>query len=56
MSSEQLIETIFARALGGKPTTSEMQTALEVVGTAPAEGVEDLLWIVAMLPEFQLIR
>jgi hypothetical protein len=57
MTSEQLVETIFSRALARKPSASEMQTAPEVVGATPkAEGVEDLLWIVAMLPEFQLIR
>ncbi len=57
ISSAKLIETIFTRALGRKPTADEMQTAVELVGDTPkAEGVEDLLWIVAMLPEFQLIR
>jgi mono/diheme cytochrome c family protein len=57
LSSERLIELIFHRALGRKPTDAEMQSAIELVGSpAKAEGVEDLLWIVAMLPEFQLIR
>jgi hypothetical protein len=53
----QLVERIFMRALGRKPTAGEMATASEMVGQpVKAEGVEDLLWVVAMLPEFQLIR
>jgi hypothetical protein len=57
LRADQLIERIFVRALGRKPTAGEMATAAEIVGTpVKADGVEDLLWIVAMLPEFQLIR
>jgi mono/diheme cytochrome c family protein len=56
-SSQELIDRIFTRALGRPPTPGEMHTALELIGTqAKPEGVEDLLWIVTMLPEFQLIR
>jgi mono/diheme cytochrome c family protein len=56
-SGDQLIERIFVRALGRKPTAAELATAAEMVGKpAKTDGVEDLLWIVAMLPEFQLIR
>jgi hypothetical protein len=30
---------------------------LELVGGKPTgEGVEDLLWVVSMLPEFQFVR
>jgi len=57
LSSDQLIDRIFASALGRKPTAGERQTATEMLGqTIKPEGVEDLLWVVAMLPEFQLIR
>ena len=53
----QIVERIYLRALSRRPTAGEMQTAVELVGTpARAQGVEDLLWIVAMLPEFQLVR
>jgi hypothetical protein len=47
---------LYEKALGRKPTGPELQLAREVVGQPiqPA-GVEDLLWSVAMLPEFQLI-
>jgi hypothetical protein len=57
LTSQQLADRIFMRALGRKPTDGELQTATEMVGQPPkAEGVEDFLWVVAMLPEFQLIR
>jgi hypothetical protein len=56
-SGEELVDRVFARALGRKPTDGERRVGAELVGTPPtAEGVEDLLWVVAMLPEFQLIR
>jgi hypothetical protein len=52
-----LADRLFSRALGRKPTDAERRTAAELVGTPPtAEGVEDLLWVIAMLPEFQLVR
>jgi len=52
-----LIDRIYARALARGPTPGERAAALEVVGQpATAEGVEDLLWAVMMLPEFQLVR
>ena len=51
-----LIETVYQRALGRKPSSAELRIARELAGN-PAEpaGVEDLLWAVAMQPEFQLI-
>jgi mono/diheme cytochrome c family protein len=50
------VEAIYAKAVSRKPTASERTIAAEMVGTpARAEGVEDLLWSLAMLPEFQLI-
>jgi hypothetical protein len=48
---------IYLGALGRNPTPPELTTAIEVIGSpSQAEGVEDFLWAVAMLPEFQLIR
>ncbi len=51
-----LIDTVFERALARPPAGDERDLAEALVG-APArqEGLEDLLWTVAMLPEFQLI-
>ena len=55
--SEALVAGLYAKSLSRKPTVAEQNLALRIVGTpAKAEGVEDLLWSVAMLPEFQLIR
>jgi hypothetical protein len=51
-----LISTMYEKALGRKPTRLELQFAREIVGqpVQPA-GVEDFLWAMIMLPEFQLI-
>ncbi len=51
-----LIPGLYEKALGRKPTGPELQLALEMVGQPlQPTGVEDLLWSLAMLPEFQLI-
>jgi hypothetical protein len=50
-----LTERVFAQALSRPPTARELALAVELVGAQPRrEGVEDLLWSVTMLPEFQL--
>ncbi len=50
-------ELIYSRALGRFPTAQELAVAGEILGSgAGPNGVEDLLWSVCMLPEFQLIR
>lgn len=55
--AEDLIGKIYVKAIGRAPTPAETATAKEVVGPNVNEtGVEDLLWAVIMLPEFQLIR
>jgi mono/diheme cytochrome c family protein len=56
MSGKDLVSRLYVRALGRNPTADELKMAREVVGEPlqPA-GVEDLLWAVTMLPEFQLI-
>ncbi len=55
-SNRELIDRIFRQALGRRPTSDEYKTAAELVGkSVQREGVEDFLWAVAMLPEFQLI-
>jgi hypothetical protein len=56
-STEQMIDGIYQRALGREATKKEMALARQVVGSpATADGAEDLLWAVFMLPVFQLIR
>jgi hypothetical protein len=55
-SSEDLIREIYRQSLGRAPSEKEMSLAVELIGSpARQEGVEDLLWSVMMLPEFQLI-
>jgi hypothetical protein len=57
VTSDQLIESIYVRSLCRRPTTEEFAAARELVSSPPtAESLADLLWIVFMLPEFQLIR
>jgi hypothetical protein len=55
-SSEDLVRQIYRDSLGRAPSEKEMSLAVELIGSpARQEGVEDLLWSVMMLPEFQLI-
>jgi len=52
----QLVDAIFLTALGRKPLPAESEVALNVIGSPVSiEGVQDLLWTITMLPEFQLI-
>jgi mono/diheme cytochrome c family protein len=55
-SGSELVRSIYQEAVGRNPTLGEMALAQEWVGEKPTrEGVEDFLWAMAMLPEFQLI-
>jgi hypothetical protein len=57
LGCEDVIRGLYAKALGREPTVQEMSLSMEVLGSKVTEdGVEDLLWAVMMLPEFQLIR
>jgi mono/diheme cytochrome c family protein len=52
----ELVVELYQRALGRQPTGDELRLAQELVGSPlNKEGVEDLLWAMTMLPEFQLI-
>ncbi len=52
-----LVENVFGQALSRPPTEAERSVALAALGSAPKpEQVEDLLWLVIMLPEFQFVR
>lgn len=51
-----LVERLYYSALGRPPSRREMRTAEELLGEHPAEEeVQDVLWAVFMLPDFQLI-
>ena len=55
-NSATVVEVIYQRTLGRSPTSEEKKAAVGLVGTpVRTEGVEDLLWSLTMLPEFQLI-
>jgi hypothetical protein len=50
-----LTDRLFRQGLSRPPSRAEMKIALELIGEKPnRDGVEDLLWSIAMLPEFQL--
>ena len=52
----KLIVDIYEQAVGRKPTRAELKLAGELVGPKPQPAaVEDFLWAMVMLPEFQLI-
>lgn len=54
--SGQLITEVYRQALGRNPAASEVAAATKILGPSPSvEDVEDLLWSVMLLPEFQLI-
>ena len=51
-----LVRLFFWRALGREPSPRETALANQLLGPSPSqEGFADFLWIVANLPEFQLI-
>jgi hypothetical protein len=53
----KIIERTYRTALGRSPSAIEQKTALGVVGVpASPDGIHDLLWMIVMLPEFQLIE
>jgi hypothetical protein len=55
--AEKLVNWLYETALSRPPTGAERRVASDVLGSPPTQqGVEDLLWIVVMLPEFQIVR
>ncbi len=56
-SSDALIDWLYRSALSRSPAKSELELARKALGEKPdAEGIEDLLWVVCLLPEFQMVR
>jgi hypothetical protein len=52
-----IINWLYEFALSRAPTAAERSIATDLLGSPPTQqGVEDLLWGVIMLPEFQIIR
>ena len=56
-NDNQLIQTIFLTGLSRQATQQEEKVALSLLagGGTKEQGIEDILWILTMLPEFQLI-
>ena len=55
--SDSMVRSVYLRSLSREPTVAETEIALEILGTTPTtETVADFLWVVFMLPEFQMIR
>jgi mono/diheme cytochrome c family protein len=55
-SGPKLVRFFYEEAVGRHPTSRELKMATALVGDKPTqEGVEDFVWAMAMLPEFQLI-
>jgi Protein of unknown function (DUF1553)/Protein of unknown function (DUF1549) len=56
-SSEVLVRWLFQFSLCRDPTAEELRTLNESIGTdLTVIAVEDLLWAIVMLPEFQVVR
>jgi hypothetical protein len=58
-SNEALVDWLFATTLARNPAPPEKEASLELLSQAGPQkqaAVEDLLWSVFALPEFQLIR
>lgn len=55
---EALVDTLYLRALQRPATEAERAVAVALLGAgeSPEAGAQDLLWGLAMLPEFQFIR
>jgi len=54
---ENIPAWLYQHALGRNPTPVEEKTLLAVTKNSPQQqGVEDLLWMVFMQPDFQIIR
>ena len=56
LSAGELTEELYMKAYGRTPTANEKDLATALLGTpVRKDGVEDLLWAMVMLPEFQLV-
>jgi hypothetical protein len=56
-SPTELSTYLWQAALSRNPTPEELKLALTQLGPAPSpEAIQDFLWGLFMLPEFQIIR
>ncbi len=55
-ATDNLVEELYRKGLGRSPTPEETNLAADLIGRpAQREGVEDFLWAMVMLPEFQVV-
>jgi hypothetical protein len=55
-TTEEIVRELYKISLGRYPDKAEMKTAMSILGSQPTEeGVQDLMWAILLLPEFQLI-
>lgn len=53
---EVLLDTLYQKALGRSPTRKEKRILLKKLeANDPEEGLQDIIWALVLLPEFQLI-
>ena len=56
-SPQELVNHLFASALSRKPTEGELEIIVsDFAETITSEQIEDLLWVLVMMPEFMLIH
>ena len=56
-SSRDLVSHLFVSSLSRHPTDDELAVILETFDASPTpQQVEDLLWVLVMMPEFMLIN
>ncbi len=56
-TTASLIQRLYLTALSRPPTTDELSAATTLLSPTPtSESLQDLLWSLIMLPEFQLVR
>ena len=55
-SSVELVNALYRESLNRMPSARELELALRFLGKKPSiEGVQDFVWAITLLPEFQLI-
>lgn len=55
-TSEAIVTKLYWQSLGRAPSPKESAVARQLVGDKPStEGIQDLVWAIALHPEFQLI-
>jgi hypothetical protein len=53
---EDIVNKLYLRALGRAPQQHEFAAAKKLLGAEPSvDAIQDLFWVVLLLPEFQII-